>query len=411
MEDTQYDLVVFGATSFVGSILTDYLAEIFGTDGRELRWAVAGRSRDKLAALKKNLGECGESLPMVVADAGDDQSLQRLCADTRVVVSTVGPYALYGEPLVRACVESGTDYCDLTGEIQWIRRMLGRYEQRARETGARIVHCCGFDSIPSDVGVSFLQQHARERFGEPATRVKMRVRAIRGGMSGGTIASVMNVIQEARRDGQLRRELGDPFSLCPKGHRMAARQPRIRFAGQDPDFGAWVAPFIMAPVNTRVVLRSNALSGHAYGVDFQYDEALMTGRGFRGRMTATVTVLATGALAMAAAVPPLRWLLQRFVLPGPGEGPSPEAQEKGFYDLRFLGRTADGRELRVQVTGDRDPGYGSTGKMLGQAAACLVMDVDREAVPGGFWTPSTIFGDHLLHRLEANAGLVFRVWE
>ena len=409
MEDTQYDLVVFGATSFVGSILTDYLAEIFGTDGRELRWAVAGRSRDKLAALKKTLGERGESLPMVIADACDDQSLQRLCADTRVVVSTVGPYALYGEPLVRACVESGTDYCDLTGEIQWIRRMLGRYEQRARETGTRIVHCCGFDSIPSDVGVYFLQQHARERFGEPATRVKMRVRAIRGGMSGGTVASVMNVIQEARRDRQLRRELADPYSLCPKGHRMAARQPRIRFAAQDPDFGAWVAPFIMGPVNTRVVLRSNALSDHAYGVDFQYDEALMTGRGFRGRMTATVTALATGALAMAAAVPPLRWLLKRFVLPGPGEGPSPEAQEKGFYDLRFLGRTPDGRELRVQVTGDRDPGYGSTGKMLGQAAACLALDVDRDVAPGGFWTPSTIFGDHLLRRLETHAGLVFKV--
>ena len=411
MGDTQCDLVVFGATSFVGSILTDYLAETFGTDGRELRWAIAGRSADKLAALKKTLGERGEALPMVVADAGDDQSLQRLCADTRVVVSTVGPYALHGEPLVRACVESGTDYCDLTGEIQWIRRMLTRYEQRARETGARIVHCCGFDSIPSDMGVYFLQQQARARFGVPATRVKMRVRAIRGGMSGGTVASLVNVIQEARRDRQLRRELADPYSLCPEGHGMESRQPRIRFAGQDADFGAWVAPFIMAPVNTRVVLRSNALSGAAHGEEFQYDEALLTGRGVRGAMTAAMTALGTGGFAMAAAVSPLRWLLQRFVLPGPGEGPGPEARQKGFYDLRFVGRTADGRELRVQVTGDRDPGYGSTGKMLGQAAACLALDVDREAVPGGFWTPSTIFGDHLLRRLEAHAGLVFKVQE
>ena len=409
MGHPKYDLVVFGATSFVGSILTRYLAETFGTDGTHLRWAAAGRSKEKLAALKEALGAAGDALPLEIADAGDDDALRRLCADTRVVVSTVGPYALYGEPLVRACVESGTDYCDLTGEIQWIRRMLGRYEQRARETGARIVHCCGFDSIPSDMGVYFLQQQARQRFGEPATRVKMRVRAIRGGMSGGTVASLVNVIQEARRDRQLRRELADPYSLCPEDHGMSARQPRVRFAGEDPDFGAWVAPFIMGPVNTRVVLRSNALSGAAYGVDFQYDEALMTGRGFRGRMTAMVTSLATGSFAMAAAVSPLRWLLQRFVLPGPGEGPSPEAQQNGFYDLRFHGRTADGRALRVQVTGDRDPGYGSTGKMLGQAAACLALDTDRDSVPGGFWTPSTIFGDHLLRRLEAHAGLAFKV--
>ena len=411
MSDPQYDLVVFGATSFVGSILTRYLAATFGTDGRQLRWAVAGRSPEKLAALRDALGEGGQTLPVVVADAGDEEALQRLCADSRVVVSTVGPYALYGEPLVRACVESGTDYCDLTGEIQWIRRMLRRYEQRAGETGARIVHCCGFDSIPSDLGVYFLQQQARARFGEPATRVKMRVRAIRGGMSGGTVASLVNVIQEARRDRQLRRELADPYSLCPEGHGQGVRQPRIRFAGQDPDFGAWVAPFIMAPVNTRVVLRSNALAGAAGVAGLQYDEALMTGRGVRGGLTAAVTALATGGFAMAAALAPFRRLLQRFVLPGPGEGPSPEAQERGFYDLRFHGRTADGRELRVQVTGDRDPGYGSTGKMLGQAAACLALDMDRDSVPGGFWTPSTIFGDRLLHRLEAHAGLAFRIQE
>ncbi len=348
---------------------------------------------------------------MLVADAGDPASLEALCDQARVVVSTVGPYALYGEPMVKACSQSGTDYCDLTGEVQWIRRMIDRYGDAARESGARIVHCCGFDSIPSDLGVYFLQREALKRLGQPCTRVKMRVRSMRGGFSGGTAASLMNAIKEAAADPALRKELANPYSLCPKGERRGPRQPNVKGAEFDEAFGAWVAPFVMAAINTRIVHRSNALLDHAYGADFVYDEAVLSGKGTKGRLNATTMTLGLGAFMVGGVLPPTRWFLERFVLPSPGEGPSPEAQAKGFFDLRFSGTTADGRSLRAKVTGDRDPGYGSTAKMLGQAAACLAADVGKGDKPGGFWTPATIFGDRLIERLQADAGLTFEVLE
>jgi short subunit dehydrogenase-like uncharacterized protein len=326
-----------------------------------------------------------------------------------VVVSTVGPYALYGEPLVKVCAETGTDYCDLAGEVQWIRRMIQRYEESARQSGAHIVHCCGFDSIPSDLGVYFLQREALRRFGRPCTRVNMRVRAMRGGFSGGTAASLMNVIKEAAANPALRRELANPYSLCPDGYRPEVRQPGISGPQFDPDFRAWIAPFVMSGINTRIVQRSNALLDAAYGADFAYGEAVLTGKGMKGRLAAAGMAAGIGGLMVAGAVAPARWALERCVLPAPGEGPSPEAQEKGFFDLRFLGRTSGGKELRVKVTGDRDPGYGSTGKMLGQAAACLALDVAKDERPGGFWTPATIFGGRLIERLTKHSGLTFEV--
>jgi short subunit dehydrogenase-like uncharacterized protein len=408
MSTRSRDVVAFGATSFVGKILSSYLLEEFGTHGK-LKWAAAGRSKTRLQELRDSLGTKAAKLPLVVADAADGPSLRKLCASTRVVVSTVGPYALHGEPLVRACAESGTDYCDLTGEVQWIRRMLQRYEATARESGARIVHCCGFDSIPSDMGVYFLQREARSRSGAPCTRIKMRVKAMRGGFSGGTVASLMNLVKEASVNPALRKELADPYSLCPAGSAPAVRQPEVRSAQLDPDFGAWVAPFLMGAINTRIVHRTNALSGHAYGNDFVYDEAMLMGRGPRGALAAAATAVGLAGFMVAGAIDPLRAALERFVLPKPGEGPSPEAQRKGFFDLRFVGTMADGRQIRCKVTGDRDPGYGSTGKMLGQAAACLALDVDKAATPGGFWTPATIFGDRLLQRLTDHSGLKFEV--
>lgn len=405
-----HDLVVFGATSFVGQILARYLFEEFGLRGR-LRWAIAGRSSAKLEELRRSLGSGAAKLPIVVADAGDGDALRELCAGTRAVASTVGPYALYGEPLVKACVESGTDYCDLTGEPQWIRRMLQKYENAARQSGARIVHCCGFDSIPSDLGVHFLQREARTRFGQPCGRVKMRVKAMTGGLSGGTAASAMNAFREAAADPKLRKELANPYSLCPKGHGSKTRQPNVKFAEYDADFKGWVAPFVMGAINVRVVHRSNALAGDAYGADFRYDEAVLGGRGLRGRAVAIAIAAGLGGFALAASVAPLRSALERFVLPAPGTGPSPTTQKKGFYDLRFLGLTQDGRAIRAKVTGQGDPGYGSTSKILGQAAALLVLGVPRTRIPGGFWTPATIFGDELIDRLTKHAGLHFEVLE
>ena len=406
MSTPSHDLVAFGATSFVGKILCRYLWEEFGPQG-EMKWAAAGRSKAKLEELRTSLGATAGTLPLVVADAADQGSLRDLCASTRVVVSTVGPYALYGEPLVKACAESGTDYCDLSGEVQWIRRMVQRYEATARKSGARLVHCCGFDSIPSDLGVHFLQRQAMKQFGAPCTRVKMRVKVMRGAFSGGTVASLLNVVKEAAADPAIRKELGDPYSLCPPGSAPKVRQPSVRSAAFDVDFGAWVAPFVMSGINTRIVQRTNALSQQAYGADFTYDEAVLMGRGLPGRFAAIATAAGLAGFTLAAAVRPARAALERFVLPKPGEGPSPEAQRTGFFDLRFLGTTADRRQIRTKVTGDRDPGYGSTGKMLGQAAACLAFDVDKVATPGGFWTPAAIFGDRLIQRLTARSGLTF----
>jgi short subunit dehydrogenase-like uncharacterized protein len=257
------------------------------------------------------------------------------------------------------------------------------------------------------MGVHFLQRQAIKRLGVPCARVKMRVKAMRGEFSGGTVASLMNVVKEAAADPALRRELADPYSLCPAGSAPKVRQPNVRSAEFDVDFGAWVAPFVMSGINTRIVQRTNALSELAYGADFTYDEAMLMGRGLKGRFAATAMSAGLAGFMFAAAIRPARAALERFVLPKPGEGPSPEAQRKGFFDLRFLGTTADGRQIRTKVTGDRDPGYGSTGKMLGQAAACLALDVDKAATPGGFWTPATIFGDRLVQRLTAHSGLIF----
>ncbi|HVN42986.1 MAG TPA: saccharopine dehydrogenase NADP-binding domain-containing protein, partial [Steroidobacteraceae bacterium] len=368
MKSTPHQVVVFGATSFVGQLLTRYLFEEFGA-GDGLNWAIAGRSAPKLAGLRDSLGPAARGLEIILADAAAEAALGRMCARAAVVVSTVGPYALYGSPLVKVCAQSGTDYCDLTGEPHWIARMLRAHEGTARRSGARIVHCCGFDSIPSDLGVQFLQEHARRRFGQPCTRVKMRVRHMSGGFSGGTIASGLNAIKEAAGDPVLRRELADPYLLCPSGYANAARQPEVRFAEYDPDFGAWVAPFMMGAINTRIVQRTNALLDRAYGADFRYDEATLAGRGLSGRLTATALAAGMAGFAAAGALGPIRSALESFVLPKPGEGPSAEQQARGRYDLRLLGVTADGQRLRARVTGDRDPGYGSTSKMLGQAAA------------------------------------------
>ena len=410
MTHPTYDLVVFGATSFVGQILTRYLVEHLASGQETLRWAIAGRSAAKLDELKQSLGTAGASLPVIVADAASAADLRALCAQTRVVVSTVGPYAFYGEPLIKACVENGTDYCDLTGEVQWIHQMVSRYEAQARQSGARIVHCCGFDSVPSDMGVLFLQQQAQAAFGAPATQVKMRVKVLKGGASGGTVASLMNVVEEAAADPVLRKALRDPYYICPPGHGYTVRQHYV-VAEYDADFDAWVAPFVMAAINERVVHRSNALSGNAYGAGFSYNEGMLTGGGLKGRLTALGLVTGLGAFMAGSAIKPIRGVMAKFLLPKPGEGPSPAAQLAGRFDIRFFGRTDAGQTLRLKVTGDRDPGYGSTGKMLGQAAISLALDHDGEGGktgrPGGFWTPATMFDDRYIARLTRFAGLGF----
>lgn len=408
MSRKTYDLIVFGATSFVGEILCRYLVEEYGADG-EVRWAAAGRSRGKLEKLRTNLGPQADQLALLTADAADEAALKGLCDQARVIISTVGPYAIYGEPLVKVCASTGTDYCDLTGEVPWVRRMIERYQELARKTGARIVHSCGFDSIPSDMGVWHLQQASLAQTGAVCPTVRMRVKAMRGAASGGTVASMLNVAKEASKDAELRKELANPYSICPENHGFTLRQPNVTTPEFDPESGQWAGPFIMAAINTRVVHRSNALSGNAYGDDFRYDESMLMGKGIKGRLGATGFVLGLGMFLAGAALKPTRWVMENYLLPKPGEGPSPEAQANGFFDIRFFGETADGRHIRTNVTGDRDPGYGSTAKMLAQAGLSLAFDVDQEQKGGGFWTTATVFDQRFIDRLESSAGVSFSV--
>ncbi len=401
--DRPLDLVVFGATSFVGQILCSHLVGRHGTDG-PLRWAIAGRDDAKLAQVAADTGADVERL---VADAGDAVSMKELAERTRVVASTVGPYALYGSELVAAAAAAGTDYCDLTGEPLWMQRMIDTHDEAARASGARIVHSCGFDSIPSDLGVWFTQRQANDRFGAYCRRIAMRVKGFAGGASGGTIASMMNVMDELARNPQLRKVLGNPYALAPADMRRGVDQPSVTVPRHDEVSGEWVGPFVMASINTRVVHRTHALLGRPWGEDFRYDEAMLMGEGPLGAAKASVLAGGLGGFMAAASVGPVRKLLQR-VLPEPGTGPSPEVQEAGYFDLRFFGETGSGDTIRTQVTGDRDPGYGSTAKMFGEAAVAL-LDLDRDTTPGGFHTPATAFVDLLIDRLVDHAGLTFSV--
>ena len=403
-----YQLVVFGASSFVGQLLTTYLYQRHGV-GNDLDWAIAGRSPSKLEALRNSLGAAAAGLPIIVADANDEKALRSLCRQTRVVASTVGPYALFGSTLVKLCAQTGVDYCDLAGEPQWIAQMIKDHSATAQKSGARIVPCSGFDSVPSDMGTYFLQQQALSRFGEPCTQVKLRVKALRGGASGGTVASMLETIRESVANPALRKVLKNPYAFCSNNSSSLPRQPDAQLARFDADANSWTAPFIMAVINTKVVHRSNELSAYSYGKDFVYDEAMLGGAGLAGRAKAMAIAMGLAVFTGVVAMQPTRTLLQRFVLPKPGEGPTPAQQEAGFYDLRLFGTTNSGARLVAKVTGDRDPGYGSTCKILGEAAVCLALDIDKQQKPGGFWTPASVFGDSLITRLSEHAGLTFSI--
>ncbi len=398
-----YDVVVYGATGFTGRLVAEHMLAAYGA-ASDTRWAMAGRSRTKLEAVRREIG-APENLPLVVADASDPASLLAMARSTCAVITTVGPYQLYGEPLIEACVGAGTDYVDLCGEPTWMAEMIRKYDAKAKASGARIVFSCGFDSIPFDLGVVFLQKQAKERLGEAMPRVRGRVRKMKGGFSGGTVASLMATLEAAKRDPAILKTLADPFALTPgfKG----PPQP----AGDAPVFdekaGAWATPFIMASINTKNVHRTNFLMGHAFGADFVYDEMQLTGDGSRGEKRAKSAAGAGRTQQALLSFAPTRALIRQFALPKPGQGPTKEQRETGCYDVLFVGELKDGRLLRASVKGDKDPGYASTSKMIAESALCLVRDVDREATPGGVWTPGAALGEKLIARLEANAGLRF----
>ena len=386
-----FDLVVHGATGFTGRLVVEYLLQRYPAGGG-LRWAMGGRNADKLAAVRDELGAPADT-PLVVTDTTNPASLQALMNATRLVLTTVGPYQLYGNELVAACAASGVDYVDLCGEPAWMRQMIDAHEATAKASGARIVFSCGFDSIPFDLGVFMLQKEFAQRFGHAAPRVRGRVRKMKGTFSGGTAASLKATMAAAASQPGVMDLLKNPFSLTPgfEGPRQpSGHKPMVDEALGD---GVWVAPFVMAAINTRNVHRSNLLLKHAYGTDFVYDEMLVTGPGEKGEAIANA-VAGDKSLGSDQG-------------PKPGEGPSREERENGFYDVLFLGTDNEGHSLRVGVKGDRDPGYGSTSKMIAEAAVCLLQDA--ATTPGGIWTTAPALGDKLIARLQANAGLGFAV--
>jgi short subunit dehydrogenase-like uncharacterized protein len=379
-----YDIVVYGATGFTGRLVAEYLARHYGQEGP--RWAMAGRSAAKLAEVR-DLISAPRNTPLIVADAGDPASLAAMAGQARVVVTTVGPYQLYGEPVLAACIAAGTDYADLCGEPVWMRQMIDTYGDAAVRSGSRVCFSSGFDSIPFDRGVVMLQQQALARFGRPAPRVKGRVRAMQGGLSGGTAASFAATMAALGKDPALVALMVSPFCLTPGF--TGPPQP----AGTAPQFDetlqSWEAPFIMATINTKNVHRTNALLGHPWGQDFVYDEMVLTGPGDKGK-TIAQTMAATPALGRADD-------------PKPGEGPSPEERRNGFYDVLFVGEMPDGRTLRYGVKGRYDPGYGSTSRMLTETGIALL----SSSSAGMIGTPGAILGDALVRRLQAHAEITF----
>jgi len=390
MSSAKFDIVVYGATGFTGQLVAEYLAAHY-KDDMALKWAMAGRSLDKLKSVRDAIGAPADT-PLIVADASDAASLKAMVAQTKSVITTVGPYQFYGEDLLAACVAAGADYFDLCGEPVWMRQMIDKYGAAAEASGARIVFSCGYDSVPFELGTFFVQEEARRVFGAPAPRVKGRVRDMRGTLSGGTAASAKATFDAVAKDLSLVAILNDHFALTPGF--TGPKQPKGNRATYEEDLQSWAAPFMMALINTRNVHRSNMLMGFPYGKDFVYDEMVLTGPGEKGEANAKRVMAANAEKTGPNA-------------PKPGEGPSKEERENGLFNLLYVAIAPDGRMVRAGVTGDRDPGYGSTSKMISECAICLLRDAAD--VPAGFWTPGAAMQHKLIKRLVDHAGLTFEV--
>ena len=387
MSDKSLDVVIYGATGFTGKLVVEYMQENYGND-ESISWAIAGRSEEKLKAVSEDL-KVGSNVPHLLVDSNDTDSIESMVKQTKCVLTTVGPYQLYGAKILQQCVIHGIDYVDLCGEPGWMHEMINEYSNQAKETGARIVFSCGFDSIPFDLGVYFLQKEVIAQHGQPAPNVRGRVRAMNGEFSGGTAASLGATMTSLKEKPELFEVLINPFALSDgfTGPEQAQDSKPV----YDEKLETWVAPFFMAPINTKNVHRSNVLMDHLYGEDFCYNEMWIQGPGEEGK----------AAAEFAASMNPLA------DAPAPGEGPSKESRDNGNYNVLFCADLADGTTIQAAVSGDMDPGYGSTSKMIAESAICLVKECPE--LVGGIYTPAPAMGEKLIARLQANAGLDFRI--
>ena len=395
----QFDIIIWGATSFTGKLVVEYLFKKFAST--KIKWAIAGRNKEKLENVRSKVAD--KNIPIFIADSFDEKSLSVIVKKSKVICSTVGPYSLYGSLLVELCVKHSTNYCDITGEAHWIRTIIDKFHKDAKKKKIKIVNSCGFDSIPSDMGVYFIQNEIKKAYKSYAKSIKMRVAGIRGGISGGTYGSMNNLLKEAYADKSVFKVLNNPYGLNPRDKMEGLDKKDLRKIIFDNESKSWIYPFIMAGINTKIVRRSNALSNFQYGKEFTYEEATMAGKGISGFWKA---ILALFPLAMIGINPNsfLKKIVNSF-MPRPGEGPGIEKRKNGFYNLRFYITIDKKRKAFAKVIGDSDPGYGSTSKMLAESALSLAFD----NLPGnyGVITPSFAMGDKLLNRLKENAGLSF----
>ena len=388
MSDREFDVVIFGASGYTGKLVAEYMHDQYGDD-QSIKYAIAGRNTEKLLEVKKDLN-LNEDITILEVDSTDLDSLDKMTTSAKCILTTVGPYQLYGSKLVESCAKNGTDYVDLTGEPGWMYEMINAHKETAQKSGARLVFSCGFDSIPFDLGVYFVQDAAKEKFGKPAPHVRGRVKAMNGEFSGGTIASLGATMSTLKEKPELIKVLANPFSLTEGFEgpsQLDDSKPLL-----DEKMNMWLAPFVMAPINTKNIHRSNALLDHAYGKDFCYDEMMIAGEGDEGEQIAKA--MSSGNLMGGDNVPQ------------PGEGPSKESREQGNYDVLFFADLEEG-SIGARVTGDMDPGYGSTSKMIAESALCLVQDCSNLA--GGIYTPAPSMGEKLIDRLIKKAGLTFDI--
>lgn len=395
IDKREFDIIIWGASGFTGRLVAEYLCQNYSPN--ELKWAIAGRDANKLNKIRDQY--LNEKIPIIIADSFDEVSLNKMTKRTKVICTTVGPYAKYGSFLVKSCVSSKTHYCDLAGEAQWIRKMIDLHHEDARDNNLRIVNSCGFDSIPSDLGVYYIHKNISKK----NLSIRMRVTGAKGTYSGGTYASMQNIIKEAFKDREVRKSLTNPYGLNPVGQQDGLDKRDLRSVKYDKRIKSWISPFLMAGINTRIVRRSNALSNFSYGKEFTYDEAVMTGKGFKGRLNGIF--LSIPLMFLAAKPGSFFNKIFNIISPKPGQGPNKKERENGYFSLRFFVFQKDGNKSIFKVTGDRDPGYGSTSKMLAESAVCLAKDRLEENY--GVLTPSYAMGDNILNRLIAKSGLTF----
>ena len=404
MKNIEYDLVIMGATGFTGKLVVEYLIENYGVENEEFTWAIAGRDKNKLETLRssfKYIDSNSNKIPRLVVDSHDTNSLDKMTSISRLVISTVGPYLKFGEALVESCVKNGTHYCDLTGEVPFIRRSIDAFDIKAKKNNCRIVHSCGFDSVPSDIGVLLLQMDSLKRFDKPCDEVNLYVRSIRGGLSGGTIDSMISIFKYMGSNPGHRKLLKSPFSLNPRESlKNNTWQPILKSVKWDDDIQRWLCPFIMAGFNSRIVMRTNAITDYRYGIDFKYSEVSSYKKGLSGFLKAVVMFIGLVLIQISLKVRPLLWFLRKFFLPSPGEGPSKEIRDNGFFKLDIIGSMDNIKKIRFTVTGEGDPGYSATAKMITESALSILLNQDRIPKVSGVLTPAAGIGVVLAERLN-----------